>query len=134
MVVAEAVAPSAPLDLVVRESPGRGRGVFAARAFAVGELLERAPVLVVPRSQVESLRGTLLDDYFFWWDYAHNACALGWASLYNHACPANAAFRIEPAARLLVITCVRPIAPGDEVTINYHGDPDDPRPVWFPAV
>ena len=37
-------------------------------------------------------------------------------------------------ARVLVITCVRPIGVGDEVTINYHGDPDDPRPVWFPAV
>ena len=131
MVVAEAVAPSAPFDLVVRESPGRGRGVFASRAFAVGELLERAPVLVVPRSQVEGLKGTLLDDYFFWWDGEHNAVALGWASLYNHACPANASFRIEVSARLLVIAAVQPIAVGDEVTISYHGTSGDPRPVWF---
>lgn len=125
------LSASAPTGLVVRESPGRGRGVFAARDFSVGDVLERAPVLVVPRRQLEPLRGTLLDDYFFWWDGEHNAVALGWASLYNHACPANASFRIEVSARLLVIAAVQPIAVGDEVTINYHGTPDDPRPVWF---
>lgn len=71
------VAPMAPIDLAVRDVPGRGRGVHALRAFRRGEVLERAPVIVVPRTDVESLRGTLLDDYWFWWDELHVACALG---------------------------------------------------------
>lgn len=123
--------PLAARDLRVRDLPGRGRGVVAARAFRAGEVLERAPVIVVPRDQLAPLRGTLLDDYWFWWDDAHNACALGWASLYNHACPANATFRRDAAARVLEFTAVVDIAAGDEVTINYHGDPRDPTPVWF---
>lgn len=127
------LSPLPPVGLIVRASPGRGRGVFAARAFRKGEVLERAPVIVVPRAQLAPLRGTLFDDYWFWWDELHNACALGWAALYNHGCPANAAFHREHEDRVLVFTAVADIAGHTEVTINYHGAPDDPRPVWFHA-
>ncbi len=123
----------APHGLAVREIEGRGRGVVALRSFRVGDVIERAPVIVVPRAEVAPLRGTLLDDYWFWWDETHNACALGWASLYNHACPANATFRCVHESRVLVITAVRALAAGSEVTINYHGDPEDGSPVWFSA-
>ena len=123
--------PSPPVGLRIVELPGRGRGVLAARAFRRGEVLEQAPVLVVPRAVLQPLRGTLLDDYWFWWDVDHNACALGWASLYNHACPANASFRLERPARVIVFEAVDDIDAGDEVTINYHGEPGDPSPVWF---
>lgn len=126
--------PQAPRDVAVRDLRGRGRGIVAIRAFRAGEVVERAPVIVVPRAVVAPLRGTLLDDYWFWWDEANVACALGWASLYNHACPANAAFRCEPAARVLEIRAVRDIAAGEELTLNYHGEPEDARPVWFPVV
>lgn len=129
---AEPVLP--PEGLAVRAIAGRGRGVVATRAFRAGHVLERAPVIVVPRAQVAPLQGTTLDDYWFWWDETHNACALGWASLYNHACPANATFRCEHAANVIAITAVQDIAAGTEVTINYHGDPLDARPVWFAAV
>lgn len=118
----------------MRESKGRGRGVFATRAFRAGELLERAPVLVVPRSQVAPLRGTLLDDYWFSWDAQHIACGLGWAALYNHACPANATFTVEAAGRTIAFHAARDIDVGAEVTINYHGEPDCAEPVWFPTV
>ncbi len=129
----DSLDPLPPLGLQVRELPARGRGVVAVRPFRAGDLLERAPVLVVPRAHLAPLRGTYLDDYWFYWDATHNACGLGWASLYNHACPANATFRIVPGARLLLITAVTDIAVGTEVTINYHGRPDDPAPVWFPT-
>lgn len=131
----DAIAPPSPPHsaLVVRPSPGRGRGVFATSVLRAGLVLERAPVLVVPRADLLPLRGTRLDDYWFWWDEQHNALGLGWASLYNHACPANAAFRCDHAAGVLVVTAVADIAAGDEVTINYHGVPDDARPPWFEA-
>ena len=127
----EPAEPSAPPGLCVRTVPGRGRGVHASRAFAAGEVVERAPVIVFPRAAVAPLRGSTLDDYWFWWDDLHNAAALGCGSLYNHACPANARFERDLAARTLVYRAVRPIAAGEEITINYHGDPDDASPVWF---
>lgn len=124
--------PTSPRDLAIREISGRGRGVVTRRTFRAGEILEMAPVIVVPRHQLEPLRGSVMDDYWFWWDAEHNACGLGWASIYNHGCPANAVFRCEVAARVIVVTAVIDIEPGVEVTINYHGDVADPRPVWFP--
>jgi uncharacterized protein len=126
-----ATLPTSPPGLAVRMTAARGRGVFATRAFASGEVIECAPVIVIPREQVAALRGTLLDDYWFWWDEQHNACALGCGSLYNHAAPANARFERDRDAGVLVFTAVREIAAGDEITINYHGDPDDPSSVWF---
>lgn len=126
-------APQAPIGLAVQESPGRGRGVFAMRAFCRGEVLERAPVIVVLRADLRPLRGSLLDDYWFWWDEEHSACPLGWAALYNHRCPANVTFRLDHAARTIVFEAAADIGVGDEVTINYHGDPTDGQPVWFEA-
>ena len=59
------------------------------------------------------------------------AVALGYASLYNHDWPANARWgRIAPD--LMEITAHRDIPAGAEITINYHGEPDDPSPVTFP--
>ena len=126
-------APSPPTGLCIIEVPGRGRGVAAARPFLRGEVLERAPLLVLDRAVMQA-RATLLDDHVFWWDDEHRALALGWVSLCNHACPAKAVFRLERAARVLVLEAAVDIREGDEVTINYHGTPDDPAPVWFPVV
>jgi hypothetical protein len=124
---------TSPPGLRIGGADGRGRGVFAARGFAPGEPLERAPVVVFPRAWVRPLQGTLLDDYWFWWDDEHNALALGCGSLYNHACPANARFECDTATRTLVVRAARAIAAGEEITLNYHGDPGDPAPVWFPV-
>jgi hypothetical protein len=128
-----ATAPSAPPGLRIAPSPGRGRGVFATRAFAPGEVIERAAVIVFPRAAVAALRGTVLDDYWFFWDPDHNAAALGCGALYNHGCPANARFDRDLDAMVMVFRAVRPIAAGTEVTINYNGESDDPDPVWFEA-
>jgi uncharacterized protein len=125
------LAPELPVAARVAESPGRGRGLFATRRLPAGTVIERAPVLIVPRTQLPALRSTVLDDYLFWWDEGHNACAFGWASLFNHACPANVRFRCIQSARLIEFTTVREIAAGEEMTINYLGDPDDPTPPWF---
>jgi hypothetical protein len=120
--------------LRIGEAAGCGRGVFATRTFQVGEVIERAPVVVFPRALVRPLEGSVLDSYWFWWDEQHNAMCLGCGSLYNHACPANARFERDTAAKELVFVAVRGIAAGEEITVNYHGDPDDASPTWFPVV
>jgi|RhiMethySRZTD1v2_1073278.scaffolds.fasta_scaffold2082937_1 SET domain-containing protein len=123
--------PTVPPGLRIGPSPGRGRGVFATRAFAAGEVIERAPVLVFPRADVRPLAGTLLDHYWFWWDDAHNAVSFGCGSLYNHDSPANARFVRDAVRQVIVFVAVRAIASGEEITINYGGDPYGPASVWF---
>ena len=49
----------------VRKVQGKGQGVFAERKFARGEVIERAPVIVLPGSQWKLLNGTALKDYPF---------------------------------------------------------------------
>jgi hypothetical protein len=119
--------------LVVQQSEGRGRGVFAAVAVAEGEVLEECPVIVVPAEQVPPLLGTVLRDYVFAWGGTDDevAVALGLGSLYNHAREPNAMFVRKHEARTLVFYALRPIAAGEEVTISYHGGYGDRSDVWF---
>ena len=124
---------SAPPGLRVADAGPRGRGVFATRAFAPGEVIEVAPVLTFARALVEPLRGSRLDDYQFWWSDEENALAFGCGSLYNHASPAAARWERDRARSVITFFAARPIAAGEEVTINYMGPPDSTEPVWFEA-
>jgi len=79
-------------------------------------------------------RSARISWYVFDWEglTARNyvALGLGYASIYNHSYEPNARYARE-APDVLVFTAVRDIAAGEEVTINYHGEPGDRRPVDF---
>ena len=126
--------------LRVVELPGKGRGVITARAFAAGELIERAPVLVLSPeawARIEPrLEGSGLEGYAFLWGPGSEtaAIALGYGGLYNHSYQPNARYVKRPELAAIDFLALRAIAPGEEVTINYGGEPDSQRPVWFEAV
>ncbi len=119
--------------LEVRDAGERGRGVFARVTIAEGEVIEECPVIVIPHEELQRLGGTVLGDYFFQWGGTGDAgaIALGYGSLYNHAHDPNAFYVRRLDARLLVFHAVRAIAPGDEITVSYHGGFGDRSPVWF---
>jgi uncharacterized protein len=119
--------------LAVRESAGRGRGVFATVDIAEGTLIEECEVIVVPAEQVPALLGTVLRDYVFAWGGTDDevAVALGFGSLYNHARDPNAMFVRKLEARTLAFFTIRPVAAGEEVTISYHGGFGDRGDTWF---
>ena len=75
-------------------SPGKGRGVFARRPIAAGEVFETAPVLVVPAAEWSSIEKTVFFDYTFEWGWEGEtaAIALGYGSLYNHSYTPNARY------------------------------------------
>jgi SET domain-containing protein len=119
--------------LAVGPSPIHGTGVFARRAFEPGELLECCPVIVCPAGEEAMLEQTSLRGLYFHWDDEAVAVALGFGSLYNHAWGSNARYEPDVEASVIRIVCVRPIAAGDEVTVNYTGDPDGVGELWFDA-
>jgi hypothetical protein len=125
------VRPGTKLRLA--PSPGRGRGVFATAAIAAGEVFERAPVIVSPEVEWPALERTVLFHYSFAWGpgLRHTAIALGYASLYNHSFAPNARFVLQPDALLIDFVALRPIAAGEEILLNYNGDPADRDPLWF---
>jgi hypothetical protein len=119
--------------VAVGACPGKGRGVFAQRKISRGEPIEEAPVVVVPQPQIEHLDQTVLGDYYFVWgpDEEHAALALGLCSLCNHSYQANAVFRLKSEQLAIEFVAARDIEIGEEITINYNGDLNSRKPIWF---
>lgn len=121
-------------DLIaIRETESRGRGVFATEALPAGLLLETSPVVVMTGQERTHLDQTKLHDYIFVWGESEDQCcmALGYISLYNHAARANCEYVMDFARQTISIITVRPVAKGAELFINYNGDWNDEKPVWF---
>lgn len=108
----------------VRPSRGKGRGVFAARRIRAGDVIEDAPVLLVPKEQVESLGASFLGHYLFKSDNKkHLVLGLGFTSLYNHGQDANAEFFISVDG--IVVKARRAIPIGAEITVDYGWGPKE---------
>lgn len=125
-------------SLCVRDTgTPRGRGVFAARDFAIGELIEISPVVVV-EAPFEQLP-TVLQRMVFSWRGADTArevhgLALGCGSLYNGANPASVRFERDFLQAQVRFIAARDIARGEELTINYStgdGSPVSKDDAWF---
>ena len=119
-----------PGDLYVASSARHGRGVFAARDFTPESTIEICPVIVIPVAQRAAVDNTVLDEHCYEWDGAAGL-ALGFGSLYNHSYEPNAYYRQHVDRGLVIVTALKVVAKGEEITINYHGDPADRSPVWY---
>ncbi|MDP9151763.1 MAG: SET domain-containing protein-lysine N-methyltransferase [Myxococcota bacterium] len=116
----------APVDF--RNSPIAGRGVFARRRFAPGQVIvpyapkqRRVGVRDPEATAAAETKLTLLsEDQFV--IIPDTSVPGGW--LCNHSCEPNAAIFSDGEGR---IQCTRAIAPGEEVTIFYgwvsHNEP-----------
>jgi SET domain-containing protein len=119
--------------IYVKELPGKGRGVFSFEAILPGEIVEICPVIPLGEKDLEALGPTALFDYYFLWGKKEKqaAIALGFGSLYNHDYAPNAAYEMYFEEKIIVVYALREIAPHEEITFNYNGEPDDQQPVWF---
>lgn len=110
-----------------------GTGIFAAKPIPAGAVIEVCPVILFPKSQLALVRQTVLDDYYFDWgdDGEWYAFALGYGSLYNHSYEPNADYGMDFEHNTIDFYCLRDIAAGEEICINYNGSPGDRTKVWF---
>lgn len=103
----------------------KGRGVFAARRFGAGEVVEECPVVLF-KKPFEVLHRELKTVVFHWevpeGAAATQALALGYGSLYNHSNPSNLRYETDREGLVLRLVAVREIEPGEELTINYNAD------------
>ncbi len=123
-------------NVVIRVVPRCGRAVFARRRISSGEVIERAPVIVIPKKQWPLVKKTTLEDYAFNWgkNGEQGVIALGYVSIYNHSYSPNAKLEELPKELKMEVTALRAIQSGEEITINYHGDPENQEPLWFDVV
>src|SRR5262245_37046273 len=112
---------------------GRGRGMFACRKFLRGELIERAPIVAIDEKKWPNAAKTILSDYAFDWgeNDEHAAIALGYISIYNHSYSPNAQLVQMLDELMMEIIAIKDIEAGDEITINYNGDPENQDQLWF---
>ena len=119
-----------PGSVYLAASSIHGRGVFAARRFEPGAVIEECPVLAVTADQAPLLDETDLFGFTFEWEDGV-AVALGFGSLYNHAWTPNRALRPRLRAGPRDLSSRRAIDPGTEITVNYSGDPAGQIDLWF---
>lgn len=118
------LADGGPVAISVQPSPGKGRGVFATHFLTTGALIDESPVVVVPAAELEHLDRTVLENYYFVWGRG-GAVLLGRMSLCNHSYAPNAGFHCDLPRQVIRFVALRDIEPGDEITVNYNGDPED---------
>lgn len=119
--------------LYISPSAGMNRGVFTAEPMEAGTTIEISPVIVMSREERVLLDKTLLHDYIFEWGENRDQCcmALGYVPLYNHSNSSNCTYETDFDAQLIRVMTVRDVKPGEELFINYNGEWNDPKPVWF---
>ena len=119
--------------LRIDTSPGRGRGVFATRGFERGEVIERCPVLVLSPEEADAADDTALQPYLYEWgsDGESRGLPLGYGAIYNHSLEPNACCEMEQESRAMTVVALRAIAPGEEILVNYNGEPEDRSGGWF---
>lgn len=122
------------VSLYIQSTPFKGRGVFTSQAIGADVVIEEAPVIVMTAEERKLLDKTLLHDYIFEWlpEGKEGCCmALGWVPIYNHAVPSNCEYFMDYDQEMISIKTMRPIEAGEELTINYNGDFDKEKTVWF---
>ena len=119
--------------LTIIDTPNMGRGVFTSEPIPLGTIVEISPVIVMGPEDRILLDKTPLHDYIFEWGEDRKQCcmAMGYVPVYNHASPSNCEYEMDYDDDTITVTAVRDIEPGEELFINYNGDWEDARPVWF---
>ena len=110
-----------------------GRGVFTSGQLASNIIIEISPVIVMSHEERKFLDQTLLHDYIFEWGSDQQQCcmALGYIAVYNHSYLSNCEYQMDFEERLITIKTVRDILAGEELFINYNGNWNDEKKVWF---
>jgi len=123
------VSPS----LYIGNTVKKGRGVFTGDTIEAGTIIEVAPVIVMQKADRIHLDKTLLHDYIFEWGVHNDQCcmALGYIPIYNHSYLSNCEYFMNFDEENIFVKTVVLINEGEELTINYNGDWNDPKKVWF---
>jgi SET domain-containing protein len=121
--------------LNIKSTINKGRGVFTNEKIAAGTVIEESPVIVMSAEDRKLLDKTLLHDYIFEWGVSKDKCcmALGFVPMYNHSYQSNCEYFMDFEDESIQVKTVKEIAVGEELTINYNGDWNDEKKIWFDA-
>ena len=123
-----------------------GRCTAACPANITGKVLNPRKIMMDTRDRMEAVGRnidknksfvddgkTLLHDYIFEWGKQKDKCAmaLGFIPIYNHSYKSNCEYFMDFEEDTILIKTAKAIKKGEELTINYNGDWNDGKAVWF---
>src|SRR6187399_3281238 len=119
--------------LYVEKTGNKGKAVFTHEKIAAGTVIEISPVIVLSKEDRQHLDKTLLHDYIFEWGKLKDKCAmaLGLIPIYNHSYKSNCEYFMDFEDATISVKTVRVIEKGEELTVNYNGDWNDGKKIWF---
>jgi hypothetical protein len=105
-------------------STGERVGVQAARRFAAGTTIERAPIIVIPAHEAWILGRTGVAPYLEPWETASGdmALPLGLGAIYRDDGEPNAKFVARPDEMAIDIVALRDIEEGEDVVVSRLED------------
>lgn len=120
-------------NIEVRSTKSKGRGIFALKNFNVGDIIENAPVIWLNSKDRKHCEKTILNYYVYpWRSTVTGSVVLGYGSIYNHSYDPNADWKQNFKTKNMVYRAIKPIKKGEEITVNYNGEPDDKTPMdWL---
>ncbi len=122
--------------IMVKRINNKGRGVFALKDFKKGEIVENCPVINITPKERKKCENTILAYYIYPWRSTRSgSLVLGFGSIYNHSYTPNADWKQNFKSETMVYRALKPIKKGEEITVNYNGEPDDQTPIdWFEVI
>jgi SET domain-containing protein len=120
-------------ELYIDKTDEMGRGVFTKRSIPANTIIEISPVIVMSSEERKLLDQTLLHDYIFEWGPDSRQCcmALGYVPVYNHSYRSNCEYEMDFGNQVIKIKTIRSIEAGEELFINYNGDWNNSKKIWF---
>lgn len=120
-------------NIEIRTTKSKGRGVFALKDFKEGEIIENCPVIWLNSKDRKHCEKTILNYYVYpWRSTVTGSVVLGYGSIYNHSFDPNADWKQNFKTKNMVYRAIKPIKKGEEILINYNGEPDDQTPMdWI---
>lgn len=119
----EIISLKVPSKIEIKESQGKGLGVFAIDYIYENEIIEECHILTLPINKGEST--SLMIDYRFNYpyggDWTEQVIALGYGSIYNHSEKPNATWKNHPKYKAFQFIATRDINIGEEICIYYGG-------------
>ena len=111
--------------MIIVSIPEKWRCVFADKDYKKGETIEICEYITIPQAQIEMLKNTVVNDYWFGlnWDQWDAQLLLWTWSLFNHSREPNMTPVFEKETLRVGFVAIKDIENGDELVFDYGYTP-----------
>ncbi|MFX1572250.1 MAG: SET domain-containing protein [Promethearchaeota archaeon] len=115
----------------------KGKGVFAKEFIPKGRIIDIAHIILISNKDWNLIEKTVLSNYSFEWDDPKfrgefdSAISLSVSQFINHSYDPNVEYIYDYKNKCIEYITLRNISKGEEITVNYNGEPYNDSSMWF---